>query len=321
MPSGPVFIVGVGRSGTTLLRLMLHHHPEIAIPYESHFIDEYYDHLADYGDLHDEANLKRLVDAILAEPLLKMWDHTFTTEGVQSRIRERSLSGVLNVVYEEYAAGKGKTRWGDKSDYLDRMYVINELFPNAQFIHIIRDGRDVARSVLKLPWGPNDIIRAAEWWERYVWLGRRTGRMLGKERYAEVKYEDLLESPERELRRLCQYLRLEFAPSMLEYYRDADQAIPEGRKAQHYNANSPVQASRAFSWKREMDTCDIALFDRHAGSVLQELGYERPPVHVGKLRLGWRMARILLRRTWGPRAGAANGNGKAHAQNGAGVAS
>ena len=73
---------------------------------------------------------------------------------------------------------------GIKSDYLDRLHVVHEMFPNAQFIHIIRDGRDVA-TVLKLPWGPEDVVRAAEWWNEHVWVGRRVGAILGPERYLE----------------------------------------------------------------------------------------------------------------------------------------
>jgi hypothetical protein len=228
--------------------------------------------------------------------MLKLWDHRLEVGRVLGRIRTRSFSGVVAAVYEDYAAAKGKLRWGDKSGYLDRLYLINELFPEAQFIHIIRDGRDVAKSVMQLPWGPNDIIAAAAWWDEYVRLGRRAGWMLPKNRYTEVKYEDLLAQPESELHRLCGFLRLDYSPEMLEYHCDADKSIPQERKAQHYNVNIPVQVQRAYSWKREMDPCDLALFDRHAGAMLQELGYERPVNKVGKIRLACRLARIGLRR-------------------------
>jgi len=86
------------------------------------------------------------------------------------------VAGLISALYAEYAAAKGKPRWGDKSDYLDRLHIVNEMFPNAQFIHIIRDGSDVAHSALKLPWGPDDVVRAAEWWNEHVWVGRRVGR-------------------------------------------------------------------------------------------------------------------------------------------------
>jgi hypothetical protein len=296
MNDAPIFVVGIGRSGTTLLRLMLHHHPRIAIPYESHFLTKYQETIRDYGDLQDEANLGRLIDAILAESTLKMWDHEFDRNQVLHGVSERSLAGVIDGIYTQYATAKGKARWGDKSDYLDRLHVINEIFPRAQFIHIIRDGRDVATSVLKLPWGPEDIIRAGQWWNDNVWVARRMGAVLGQERYLEVRYETLVEEPERELRRCCGFIGEEYSPEMLSYYRASDAAIPAERRAQHYRYNSPPDPSRSYAWKREMDPCDVTLFQRQARPMLSELGYEIATPACGQLAIGLRLVKIMARR-------------------------
>src|SRR5262245_5934638 len=126
--SPPFFVVGMGRSGTTLLRLMLHHHPRIAIPYESGFVTTYYERRAEYGDLRDDGNCRRLIRDILQEPTLKMWDHVFEVDRVLLNAPERTVPRIVEAIYSEYASAKGKARWGDKSDYLDRMHVVHQMF-------------------------------------------------------------------------------------------------------------------------------------------------------------------------------------------------
>lgn len=291
----PFFIIGVGRSGTTLLRLMLHAHPDIAIPYESHFISGYQRRIAEYGDLGDERHLRRLVDDVLDEEVLELWDHEYDADRLLAALRSPTLRGVVEAMYEEYAAAHGKSRWGDKSDYLDELPYLYQLFPDARFVHMIRDGRDVARSVLGMSWGPTDLIGAANWWSDHVWLARRLGAMLG-DQYIEVRFEDLLVDTEGELRRLCDFLDEPYDPRMLRFYEHAERAIPEARRGQHYNTNAPPKASRASSWRQEMPAVDVAIFDRYAGRMLDECGYERPAVRVGKVRLGLRMLRIMGRK-------------------------
>jgi hypothetical protein len=296
----PIFLVGIGRSGTTLLRLMLHHHPRIAIPYESHFIVKYHDALAQYGNLAEPDQRGRLVDDLLAEPMLAMWDHEFDRNRVLAEVSEPTLAGVLDALYGEYAAAHGKQRWGDKSDYLERLDVIHELFPCAQFVHIIRDGRDVARSVLKLPWGPDDIIRAAEWWNDHVWVARRMGAILGPSRYLEVRYEALVADPERELRRVCEFLGEDYAPEMLQYHETSASAIPEERRGQHQRVDRAPDPSRASSWRREMHPYDQALFNKFGGRMLNELGYDVPALQVSRIGLGWHVAKLMARRWRSP---------------------
>ena len=129
MTKPPFFIVGVGRSGTTLIRLMLHSHPNIAIPYESHFITDYSENEKLHGDLNNDQNLKMLLNRILQEDLLQKWDHQFDLDTLFNSIENRTLQGVFDAIYKDYAMGKGKLRWGDKSDYLDRIHLINNIFP------------------------------------------------------------------------------------------------------------------------------------------------------------------------------------------------
>lgn len=296
MKKEPFFIVGVGRSGTTLLRMMMHNHPNIAVPYESHFVTDYFRNKDAYGDLANAENRHRLLDDILNEELLKSWDHKFDAERVFCAIEENTLSAVFDAVFQDYALAKGKSRWGDKSDYLDRMHLIKRVFPEAKFIHIIRDGRDVANSVMKMSWGPKDIIQAAEWWHEHVRLGRAMGSMLDDEHYIEVRYEDLVNESERELRRLCDFIDEPFSEEMLNYHKKAAVAIPDGRKAQHYNNDAPPKSSRTFAWKNEMSAINVALFGAYAKNSLQAMDYELPNTGVTQLKLKLAKACVYFKR-------------------------
>ena len=296
MEKPPFFIVGVGRSGTTLIRLMINNHPNIAIPYESHFITKYYEKLNSYGDLSDKNNLRKIVSDILAEEILTKWDHTFKLENIVDGVKESTIKGVFDSLYKDYAKSKGKIRWGDKSDYLDRMYLINKIFPEAQFIHIVRDGRDVAGSVLKLNWGPNDIIAAAEWWNSYVNLARCMGAIIGDDRYMEVRYEDLVQDSENELKRICSFLGEEFSAEMLNYHKSSKSSIPSELNCLHYNTDKPPTASRAYAWKREMSPTDIFLFDSYAKNMLKALGYEVPTIAVSSIYAKLAKFKIFVKR-------------------------
>lgn len=284
MRKPPFFIVGVGRSGTTLIRLMMHSHPNIAIPYETHFITQYVRKEKDYGDLNSDSNIKRLAQDVLDEEMLKMWDHQFDIDQLLLNLQDRSLSGLLDAIYSDYALSKGKKRWGDKSDYLDRMHEINQVFPDAKFIHIIRDGRDVAKSVIKMSWGPNDVIEAAGWWHEHIRLGRCMGAILGENRYMEVKYENLVLDPESELRALCKFIDEEYSPEMLNYHENSANSIPAERKHQHYNANVAPSSERTYAWKREMSPVEVAIFNEQALPTLIDMGYDSQIPKVSKIR-------------------------------------
>lgn len=275
LAKGPIFVVGMGRSGTTLLRLMLNRHPHIGIPYESHFVAEYAPSVLESENDGSVPADDEIIAKVLSEPMLKTWDLTPSGDDIRSALGAHSgPKAIIDALYSLYAKAHGKVRWGDKSDYLNRMYLVNELFPDAQFIHILRDGRDVASSVMKLPWGPNTLIEAAQWWERYVEMGRGMGKMLPAERYTEVRYEDLVTEPHRELSRLCSFMDEPFDECLLVPSASESALIPASRKSQHHGAGQPVTAGRVSAWKKELSDSENAVFEHYAGERLRELGYE-----------------------------------------------
>jgi NADH:ubiquinone oxidoreductase subunit len=163
----------------------------------------------------------------------------------------------------------------------------------------VRDGRDVALSVLKLPWGPNDVVGAADWWDEHVMVARRVGAVLGSKKYLEVHYERLVERPEEELRRCCAFIGEPYSPAMLDYAAGAASAIPAETRGLHHGVDASPYRQRVFAWKREMHPADIALFNRHAQRMLAELGYDVSTPTVGRSRLAMRYMIAAGRRFMG----------------------
>jgi len=279
-------VIGVARSGTTLLRLMLDAHPELAIPPETHFIPKVIKAF-EHGD--DPA-----ADAFEVITAHRRWaDFGLEAEELRARFdRHRRLTAgdALREFYGLYASKHGKARWGDKStNYVRKMKAIRRTLPEARFVHLIRDGRDVALSLLDVHFGPTTIEDAAEKWSSEIRRARRQGSR--GDDYLEVRYEDLIADPEPVLRRICQGTELPWDATMLDYQdraggriaeiardfeRAEGEAVPADVRARHQaNVSKPLQADRAARWRTEMAAPDIAAFERIAGEMLDELGYER----------------------------------------------
>jgi hypothetical protein len=263
------FVVGCGRSGTTLLRLMLNANPQLAVPPESHFLRSVARRPRSYTPMS-------LVEHALRSERFPDWD--LEERGVWEafdRARPRTLAEAIDVLYSCFAEANGKARWGDKTPpYVMLVEQLARLLPDARFIHLIRDGRDVALSFSSVSFGPrNDPVAQAIFWRNRVIAGRRAGVSLGKERYLELRYEDLVARPEDELRRVCAFVDLAFDPMMLRYHETARRSIPGSRKEFHANVDKPLTADLR-DWRTRMTTSDVAWFEAIAADLLTALGYE-----------------------------------------------
>ncbi len=309
-PPAP-FVVGATRSGTTLLRLMLDAHPGLAIPSETHFIPE----LIGARERHG-AGREQLLELIVSH---RRWGdfglEPAELDAAWARLDPLTGPDAVRAFFRLYAAKLGKpgARWGDKTPgYVKSMREIQAYLPEARFVHLIRDGRDVALSVLKQDWGPQSIEAAAERWRSRVLRGRAQQPYLGF--YIEVKFEDLVLDTERELRRICEFIELDFDPAMLGYHETAEQrlqekarALPrahgapqaaEKRLASHAKTFEPPNPELIGTWRERMSRADRAAYEALAGDLLGELGYELEGTGEGEVhepRRGIRMPRPLRR--------------------------
>ncbi len=287
MRGPPVLVLGVRRSGTTLLRVMLDRHPELAVPDESYFIPQ-------LGERHrGPIDVDSFLDDLRRLPTLREWG--VPLEEVAARLRPGMAPGeAVGAVFETYAALRGKPRWGDKTPlYMQYLDLLEGLFPDARYVHLIRDGRDAAVSFLDMPEGivtrtwahPRSAADFACQWRSEVAAARKLGRRVGKERYLEVRYEALVADPDRELRRTCAFLGLDYDPAMVAYAGRVDVA---GKPHQRRLLLPPTPGLR--DWRRELAPADAARFLAVAGDLLAELGYE--PQGKGAVSITGRLRRL-----------------------------
>lgn len=298
------FILGRGRSGTTLLRAMLDAHPEMAVPNESHFVVGLGKRRRRY-ELPEGFDGERFLADLLDDWAFKRW--RLPPEHVLSEFRRdmpRSFADGIRRAFMTYARHHGKTRYGDKTPgYVMSMDQLAHTFPESRFVHVIRDGRAVALSYLDSPFGPPTLDGNAVYWRRFVRHGRRVGRRLEPERYMEIRYEALVQDPEPELRRLCDFIELSFDPAMLRYFERAGKLLTTLDHGAHANIVRPP-TDRLRDWREQMTDSQVRAFESVSGDLLEELGY--PLVHprlpittriAGRWRWlrvqGWRIGRRL----------------------------
>jgi hypothetical protein len=193
-----------------------------------------------------------------------------------------AFEDVLRRLYELWALSVGKPRYGDKTpSYVLAMQELGDVFPEARFIHVIRDGRDVALSLLQLahPDHPRTVGRTARQWADWVRGGRAAGARLESGRYLEVHYEDLVTEPEIVLRSICDFIALEFSPLMLRPQDRGRSAVPEHERWQHPNLDLPPTPGLR-NWREDMPPADVARFEAIAGRQLEAAGYERALARV-----------------------------------------
>jgi hypothetical protein len=259
---------------------MLDAHPDLAVANDTHFITR-----AAKRELRHDAN--PLLDDALVERVLSY--HRFHRMGLERRDALRAARGAktyadfVSRLYDLRARQAGKTLSGEKTpDYCRKMPLLHRLFPFARFLHIIRDGRDVALSTLDWASGnkgpgrwdlwPKDAVGAcALWWRWQVGSGNYDGARLGPSVYREVRYEDLVGQPETELAAICDFLGLPFDERMPRFHEGKTRDAP-GRSAKSAWLG-PVAGLR--DWREQMCAADAAVFDAIAGDLLDSTGYGR----------------------------------------------
>ena len=281
----PIFIFGCPRSGTTLLSLMLHSHSRIAIPPETRFLMPVYRRRAEFGDLTVRENRRALALFILRTPGMNFRHLGLPRPPLRRQIVQGAptVGSALGTVYRSYAARFGKERWGDKRPtYFRNVDAIRTLFPDAQFIHLIRDGRDCVASMKQMSWWRQDSIDAMVIWTHSVDCGRRAARRLPADTFYAVHYEHLVTDPRGQLMALCDFLGEDFEESMLESHRVAAPELPERQRTEwHANTAKPVNADAIGGYADGLEQWELRLFEYVAGGRLRRLGYdapERPPL-------------------------------------------
>lgn len=298
----PLFVVGCYRSGTTLLRLILDAHSRISIPRETRYLALIGPELSSYGELaSDRAAQERLVRDIGRLLRRQNWPELPTWADVDAAVKRWTFPEVARAVNlhpcpEPERAGLAF--WGDKTpEYVRSVFFLKRLFPDALFLNLVRDGRDVAASAMGLRFagGRNPEALALEWNEDVLCglLAERTvpGSVLT------LRYEDLVGDAEATVRRVCDFLGLGFEPGMLAFHR-RDAARDMAGEAHHRSVGETIHARSVGRYRRDLDPLAVARLERLMYNGLVGLGYrpdlpyQRPISATGR---AWRLGANLVR--------------------------
>jgi len=272
----PFFIIGSGRSGNTLLRSILSGSPNISIPPESYrlpfSIKKFH--------IYNNRDWPEIVAAVLEEfkscKEFYTWD--INLETVQSRLEnidesKRTLSNIFDELYCTYSEKHNpeSQKWGDKTP-MNTLYLdwIKSAFPQSKFVHIIRDGRDVVSSYLKMERYPT-ISEAAKRWSSSVSLAQIFGSKIGNN-YMEIRYEDLVEDPEKEINEVCSFLDIHYHSEMLEQTSQVDK-LGDTDKPHHSNLSKPISTESIGKWKDHFSSGEQEKLTKLLHKHLLHLGY------------------------------------------------
>jgi Sulfotransferase family len=269
--SEPVFVVGMNGSGTTMLLDNLGRHPQLyAFPRETRLIPHLIATHHRFDDLSEDDNFRRLWEEVLGLTVFEyVNDHQKLPLPDDWQSYPRDLAGVLDGVFSYFARKEGKQRWCEKTPHhVQHISKLADLFPLARFIHVIRDGRDCAASFNRR-WHRSPELTMFRW-KKVIREGCRQGRMLGKERYMEVRYEDLTTDPEYWLQQICNFLGVPFDHAVLlsaqPYLKTAH--LQSGEK------NLGGLKPNSGNWRQYFTPGKISDLEKIGGSTLKSFGYE-----------------------------------------------
>lgn len=299
----PVFVVGMPRSGTTLLSSMLDAHSKIAISPETHFYTRCQPDTQDREGAIDEA-LSRLQqqpgvqDMNLTEEEWReiekhVWDAPAPTP-----------SDVLAALETTYAKRFDADAWGEKTpDHLPHVPLLLRDFPDAVVIGIVRDPRDVWLSLREMPWCRSSLPEMALKWRKYAQATERYRRK-HPDRFREVRYEDVLDAPEAVIRNVLNWIGASFEEQVLAFHRRESGPVDSDREPWKAKTHRPIDPTNKEKWRAEMTAGARFLVERITGETLNVKGYQRAMERPGLSDIGEILrevgtaAGVIARRKW-----------------------
>lgn len=287
-PQPPIFILGAPRSGTTLLRVMLNSHSALVIPHEFPLVERVIDRFK--TDRIPREDIEIFVNTQFQDQHFLDWK--LSERDLMNQFGEalHSRADVVNAFYKSYMAkwSPDSTIWGDKNiGSIALIPEIFELFPEAKFVHIVRDGRDVAASLSKRGWLfyqfrngrrhyiKNPIGGICTWLEALDYLQKDKNR-LNDTQLLEIRYADLLDDPEHHLKQICSFLNIAYESEMLNYYqleKNTASISPKRLKNTHENILKPVNKENKGSYTSTFSADQIAVMEYLAISRLNQYKY------------------------------------------------
>ena len=288
----PVFILGVQRSGTTLLRLILNSHSYIAIPEEAAFLRPIIKKKYIYNEISGK-DLKRIYNYLKNSPHYALWNYDSSKFLNWLEMQHSiSLKEFINNLYMSYAESEGKIIWGDKTpSLLRKVDLLYRLFPEAKFIHIVRDGRDVFDSRRRMDsTKDNAAVMAIEWCYK-IYKTERFLELLPPSNKYTLRYEDLLINPEETVKNLCGFMQVEYEPQMMDFYKKSKYYVGSHHSKLIFK---PITSENLQKWKLNLSGKEIKVLSLLAKRYLKKYGYEVDNVKLSFRDIIFLFSKILI---------------------------
>ncbi len=273
----PFFIIGSGRSGSTLLRAILVNNSKIAIPPESYVLPNTVRIFWTYNFLPWKELVKLIIGEFESHNDFCSWD--INMQDAYSRIlnlnkKNQTLANIIDEIYCYYAELKFPDFeiWGDKTPYNTlKLDWIDLIFSNAKYIHIIRDGRDVVSSYLKMG-RYKTVEEAAHRWKKSIELCEEFKKNKSENEYIEIRYEKLVTEPDHEIKCICNFLNIDFDISMLDIKKIVCK-LGDVDVKQHENIKNPINANSIGKWEKNLTDKEKIKVKELLNDTLSELNY------------------------------------------------
>lgn len=257
---------------------MLHAHPRIAIPPENRFLLPVYTGRDAFGDLGVAGNRRKVAEAIIGtrKRSTQFRDFHLKPDDVTELVvaAPPTVGSALAAVFRAYAQRFGKPRWGDKRPaYHHYLPFVRRMFPDGQFVQVVRDGRACVASLKRMPWWQYGTYGAVAEWAMAFDNCRRYARTLPGDSFHQIRYEDLVADPHGELTKLCVFLGEEFDEAMTAPKEVAKVAVPSFKKW-HTQTHADLSSDAVARWQQELEPWEIQLCETVLGRRLRSYGYE-----------------------------------------------
>ncbi len=274
-----IFILASERSGTNMLRKLLGSHSQLSGPLPLHAWNHLSNLLPYYGSLEISENYEKLLEdalylANIPDATLS-WNKNLKKEQLEFFLTEKNLSNTIAALYSAYANMENSIGWVCKEiNLFEHAYDILSTFPDAKFIYLVRDGRDVAASVKKMLSQSRVLYYIVQKWktEQLKCLSIYNN-LKPKNSIQIVKYEDLITNPVDQLTSICKFIDLPFEEKMLQFH-TTPSSIKESTIHNLDNLSKPLNPNNFNKYQKELSAKEIKLFEHFGGKVLSLLNYD-----------------------------------------------
>lgn len=273
----PVFVVGCQRSGSTLLGAMLGAHPDMVCVPEAQFLAD----LMPPGPADRPVDPARVINQVERHWRFQVWEWDLAgrrpAPGECPDTYRGAMEWLVRLYDRDTKSGVSRVWVEQQPGHVRCLRDLLLHFADAKAIHVVRDGRAVAASLLPLDWGPNEILPAANFWEQRVARGFAASAFMGPDRLMHIRYEDITRDPEAAMRRCADFIGVEYHPAMLV---SGGLRLPRFTEHQHNLVGSRPNPGRNDAWKEKLSPREIEIFEAVSGDLLRYLGYELTTQHA-----------------------------------------